>query len=248
MAFGSDPLLSCWLDSLWIISCQVNLDVIWLFSHPLWCCCGGQLVSGFILGPALFLQTDHSHCDSVGLIACEWCCGSSSWVPSYILTFTVGLTGSEEFHHMYSCMPTNCPNTHSGLLAQQVSDFMPGPGIYPLTLLTPTLMLLTWQLVSHFMSSLVGCPLTVLTLTLVLLIQGVSDAMPSQTGCLLTVLTPTLVCWFDRKWVMLYHIHVGVKFWCLSLPLGNLTACESFHTTKSTQVPFDGLIHTLVIL
>ena len=105
----------------------------------------------------------HSHFGSVGLIASEWFHTRSSWVPS---------------DHSHSCSGPD-------LAWQWVSDFMPGPAMYLLIILTITLVLLAWQPVSDFMLGSAGCLLTVFTPTLVLLAwQQVSNFMSGPAGCL----------------------------------------------------------------
>ena len=94
------------------------------------------------------------------------------------------LTGSEWFNARSSWVPSDCSLV---LLAwwQQVSDFMPGPAGCPLTILTPTLVLLAGQLVSHCL-------------------------MPVSAGCLQWLFSlQHWSCWLDRLWVISCQVQLG---------------------------------------
>ena len=68
------PLWSCWLDSKWVILCQVQqVPSIWLSSLPPWFCWLNRLWV-ILCQSSLWVPSDcsHSHSGPVGLIASEW--------------------------------------------------------------------------------------------------------------------------------------------------------------------------------
>ena len=71
----------CWLDRLWVISCQVQLGAFWLFSLPLWSCWVDRkwvMHAGYSW---MLADCVHTHSGPVGLTDCEWFHGRFSWVP-----------------------------------------------------------------------------------------------------------------------------------------------------------------------
>ena len=183
------PLLSSWLDSLWVIYDRFS----WVPSHYTHFWKSGPVgLTGSEWFYARFSceasDCPHSHYDTIGLTACEcfmpslaecplmvlsstlllWCCWFDSlWVISYqvqlgafwLCSVSFGLIGSEWLHAGSIWVPSDCPHFYSILLA--------------------------WQLVSDFMPGPAWCFLTVLTPNLVLLAgQLVSDFMPIQLDAL----------------------------------------------------------------
>ena len=80
---------------------------------------------------------------------------------------------------------------------------MPGPAVFFLNVLTPTLVLLTWQ--------------------------EVSDSMPGSAMLLLTVLL-LWCCWLDRKWMISCQVQLFSSYYPYSHPgFVCLTGSEWFH-------------------
>ena len=133
---SSLPIWTCWLDSQWVIPCQVHL------CPPNLILLAWQLVSNSMPGPAaMSLLTALIH--NLVLLAWQQVSDlvSRPAVPSYYCCFhsqfcPVGLTASR-----WSCaslvVTFELSHCHLILLAwQQVSNFMPSPTMSHLTILT----------------------------------------------------------------------------------------------------------------
>ena len=160
-----------------------------------------KVSANFIPGPTRCLLTSAFSLTLVllGFIACGWFHSRSSWVPS-------------------DC----CPHFHSDSVGlQEVSDFMSDLAECLLTVLTLTLVVLTWQQVrSHF--------------------------IPGPAGSFwLSFSIPPWLCWLNRKWVISCQTQLGATFWLSSLNSGHigLTASEWFHA-RFSWVPSKGHPHS----
>ena len=169
--------------------------------------------------------------------------GPAGCLPTVLTpTGPVGLTGCEWFHarSSWEFLLTILTPTLVLLSWQAVSNLMPGPAECLLTVLTLTLVLLAWQFVSGFMLGPSGCLLTVLNPSLVLLAwKFVSDSMPGPAGYIVTVLTLYgPVGLIASEW---FHARSGwVPSNCFHSHFGpiGLTASEWFHT-RSSWMPSD---------
>ena len=142
-----------WLDSEWVISCQVQLGLFSLPSFPLlFCWLDSKWVILWQIQLGLF---------SLSLLS-YWF--DRMWVISRL--------GHLVFSHCIVCI-----HSHFGSIGLKfVSDFMTGAVGSVLTTFTPTLVLLAWQEVSDFMVHAVVYVLTAFTLNLVILAwQQMSD-------------------------------------------------------------------------
>ena len=155
---------TCLLDSKWVTPCQVYVT-----SH-----------------------CPHCHSGPAGLIGSEWFHTGFSHVSShcsYCHSGPVGLTGSEWFHARSSCLfSLSLALTLWSWCWLDVdligSEWFYVPVVSLLTILTATLVLLTWQEVSNepMLGSAVFL-LTILTAILVLLVDS-EWVIPCQVSCI----------------------------------------------------------------
>ena len=171
LSLCSTPLWSCWLNSMWVISCQIWLGPFWLSSLPLWIC---WLVSLWVISCQVQLGTFW--------ISPLWSCWvDSEWVISYQIYLGVshcahshfgpiGFIECKWFHVRSGWVSSDCPHSHSGHVDLLVCEsFHARSSWVHSDSLTSTLVLLAWQKVSDWMPDPVGWLLIVLTLILILL-------------------------------------------------------------------------------
>ena len=136
-------LASYWFDSKWVITCQIQLCFISLSSPPLLFCWLGRL---WVVIPCQFSLCSFSLTSGpVNLTASEWFHAMSAVYLLTILPPTLVLLAWQQVSGSIPGPAIFLTVLISTLLAEQfVSDSMLGSIVFLLTILIPTLVLLTW--------------------------------------------------------------------------------------------------------